>query len=127
MSCSPELIQSHSQLLGEHASAIMGLREDVNRHEKVYDILLGMSSTQSQMLHEIKTQGEVLKRVVDDVDYLKENSETKATVTELQKEVQNLKEKDGREAEKLLKQLRWLIISLFVSGVAGLVWNVVAS
>ena len=132
--CTPELMLAHSSKLGEHEQALSGMREDVNRHEKIYDILIGMSSTQSQMLTELTTQGKVLGKVIDDVEFLKENAENRSdtkesldrvwtAIDDINGEVDIVKAQDGNEAIKMIKQLKWLVISILVSGIGAMIWN----
>lgn len=103
MECNPEMVQKHTKQLGEHEAKIEANTKDIDRHEKFYDVLM-------ELLGEIKTQGKTLIKVVEDVDYLKDNAENKDTVGRIHERVDILERKDANEAlarEKALK--KWMI------------------
>ena len=55
-----------------------------------------------------------MEKTQEEIDEIKDNMETKGTVQRLHGRIDELEKKDGKEAEKQLKQLKWLIVSSIV-------------
>lgn len=106
MSCDDQTMQDHSQLLGEHDARITSNTKDIERHEKLYDMMIPMITTMTETLGEIKTQGKTLLKVVEDVEYLKDNAETKHTVERIHERVDVLEHKDEKEALLMIQQVK---------------------
>jgi len=114
--CSPELVQRHSQLLGNIESELRGLRSDTDRHEGIYKAVMQLSVTSERTLIVLEQQAKVQEvqakvqdKILTDIDFLKEHAETKSTVERIHERVDILENKDALEALDFQKKFKgWL-------------------
>ena len=130
-----------TSIQAKHSGELATLKEKVNMLEKIFDLtsnlhntLIGMASDNQKILLRLEHQGASLDLLVDAIqkheerfDNIEINMGTKDTIIRIHERVDDLEKKDGKKAEKLLGQIKWLLISIIITGVAGVVWKVIAN
>jgi hypothetical protein len=125
----------------KHTADLAVLNTKVNMLEKVFELssnlhntLVGMASDNQKILLRLEHQGESLDTLVtaiqkheDRFDNIEIKMGTKDTIVRLHERVDELEKKDGQKAEKLLGQIKWLLVSLIITGVFGIVWTLVTN
>lgn len=88
-----------------------------------------MNKNVATIANETKNQGKQLEAIVDNmkrqgdkIDTIEEKMETKDTVSKLADRIEIVEQKSGKEAEKMLTQIKWLLLSLSITAIFGLVW-----
>lgn len=132
---------AHEDLVSEHIRLIAEIdaRSKSNTHrldnmDKLIEMVHGMNKNVAVIAEQSKIQGEQLKELVqtlkiheDKIENISDKMGTKDSISRVHQRLDDLEKKDGNKAEKLLGQLKWLIISLL--GTAGfyLIWNLITS
>ena len=108
--------------------------EKIDDLKEMIGVIHEMNQNIAVIANETKNQGKQLDQLFgvieiqgNEIQQIKDNTETKETVAKLADKVDILEKKDGHEAEKQLKQLKWLVVSTMVLGTMGIVWSAVAN
>jgi hypothetical protein len=123
----------------EHSAALGVLKTKVEMLEKIFELtsnlhhtLLGMASDSQKILLRLEHQGDALDTLVTSIqkheerfDSIEDKMGTKDTIIRLTDRMDVMEKKDGKNAEKLLGQIKWLLISLMISGVFAIIWGIV--
>jgi hypothetical protein len=122
----------HTKLLAELDSKVSMFEKVFSLNENLHNTLVTMAGDNKAILLRLEQQGEDLKAMVSTLkaheerfDIIEEKMSSKETVQKLYEKVDNLEKKDGRNAEKLLGQIKWLLVSLIVGAIFALVWSVI--
>ena len=113
------------------------IESKLKTHEDKFDDMKEMLNALHEMnqnvaviANETQHQGKQLQQLFitiekqgNEIQKIKDNTETKETVAKLADEVEELKMKDGKEAEKQLKQLKWLVISTLILSAMAVLWD----
>jgi uncharacterized protein YhaN len=127
----------HDELIADHIQALAEIdaRSRSNSHrlddlKKIIDIVYDMNKNIALIAEQSKNQGEQLKELVntlkkheEKIDEISDKMETKESVKRLSGRIEDLEKKDGDKAEKLLGQVKWLLISLMFTAGFYLIWN----
>ena len=129
----------HDDLIIPHTEAIQRIEASTkSAHLRIDALLVIAESVQklvidfNKLVSTVEQQGRDITKIVDSLtkhddrmDVLEDRMETKDTVQKLQDRVTSLEQKDGKEALKMINQVKWLIISTIICGVLALVWSLV--
>jgi len=125
-----KLVIEHTKMLTEIDSRSRSNTKRLDNIDKLVDVVQGMNINVAVIAEQTKQQGEELRILVktlktheEKIDIIEDKMETKDTVARLHERVDELEMKDGKNAEKMLKQIRWLLISLSVTAVFYLMWG----
>ena len=118
----------------ELKSRVDAQAEKIDDLKEMIGVIHEMNQNIAVIANETKNQGKQLDQLFgvieiqgNEIQQIKDNTETKETVAKLADKVDILEKKDGHEAEKQLKQLKWLVVSTMVLGTMGIVWSAVAN
>jgi len=121
----PACIQDLTELKASAKSA----HKRLDNIAELIEIVHSMNTNVATIALEAKHQGKQLEAIVETmkeqgkkIDTIEEKMETKETVSKLVNRLEAVEKKSGADAEKMLKQVKWLLISLSISAVFGLVW-----
>jgi chromosome segregation ATPase len=121
----PDCVQAITELKASTKSA----HKRLDNISELIDLVHGMNTNIATIALETKHQGEQLKKIVETmekqgekIDNIEDKMETKETVSKLVERLERVENKSGTDAEKMLKQVKWLLISLSITAVFGLVW-----
>ena len=121
----PDCIQAITELKASTKSA----HKRLDNISELIDLVHAMNTNIATIALETKHQGEQLKKIVETmekqgekIDNIEDKVETKETVSKLVDRLEAVEKKSGVEAEKLLTQVKWLLLSLALTAVFGLVW-----
>lgn len=125
-----ELVGDHIRLLAEIDSRSKSNTHRLDNMDKIIDMMHGMNNNIAVIAEQTKTQGGQLRDLINTLKLHEEKIEeisdkmgTKDSVARLHGRVDDLEKKDGSNAEKLLSQIKWLIITLLGSAAFYLIWN----
>jgi hypothetical protein len=132
--CNMATQAAHSAELATHKTKIEMLEKVFELTSNLHHTLVGIASDNQKMLLRLEHQGDNLDKLVtafqqheDRFDSIEDQMGTKDTIVRIHERVDTLEKKDGKKAEKLLEQIKWLLISIVISGVCALVWAAVAN
>lgn len=121
----PTCIQDFAELKASTKSA----HKRLDNIAELIDLVHAMNTNVATIANEAKHQGKQLEAIVETmkeqgkkIDTIEEKMETKETVSKLVNRLEVVEKKAGTDAEKMLKQVKWLLVSLSISAVFGLVW-----
>lgn len=128
---------AHDDLVNEHIKTIAEIdaRSKSNTHrldnmDKLIDMVYGMNKNIAIIAEQSKAQGEQLRELINTlktheikIEEIDDKMETKDTVKRLHERIEAVEQRDAVKAEKLLNQVKWLLISLFVTGGFYLIWD----
>lgn len=122
----PTCIQELAELKASTKSA----HKRLDNIDELMKLMHQMNTNVATIANETKNQGKQLESIVETmkgqgekIDAIENQMETKETVKNLIDRIDVIEKKDGKKAEKLLTQIKWLLISLFVTGVFGLLFS----
>lgn len=124
----------NQKTIGRLEERVYANRQDIDRHEKIYDAVNRNSETLVETLNELKHMNQNMEKVVGEVEYLKDNAETKQAVEAMQTKmdhsfdrafgrIETLENKDANEALERQKELKsWLY-----KGFGGLIFAILTA
>jgi len=119
----------HTELLAALGESTKSAHKRLDNIDSFINLFHEMNSNIAVIANETKHQGEQLSAIVetmkkqgDKIDLIEERMETKETVGKLKDRVDGLEKQDGKKAEQLLSQIKWLLLCLSITAVFGLVW-----
>lgn len=122
----PTCIQELAELKASTKSA----HKRLDNIDELMKLMHQMNTNVATIANETKNQGKQLESIVETmkgqgekIDAIENQMETKETVKNLIDRIDVIEKKDGKKAEKLLTQIKWLLISLFVTGIFGLLFS----
>ncbi len=125
-----KLVIEHTQKITEIDSRSRSNTKRLDNIDKLVDVVHEMNSNIRVIAEQTRQQGEELKTLVDTlkvheekIDNIEEKMETKESVSRLHERVDELEMKDGKNAEKMINQVRWLLVSLTIGSVFYLIWG----
>jgi DNA repair ATPase RecN len=121
--CTPEMVREHERRLTEVEASTSSSHKRMDNLEEFKDLMHEMNLNVGVIAEQIKNMAGTLLRHEDAIEDIQAKMETKDTVSRLHERVDELEMKDGKEAERQLKQLKWLIISTLLVLIIGFVWS----
>ena len=125
-----ELVSDHIRLIAEVDARSKSNTHRLDNMDKIINMMHGMNSNIAVIAEQTKTQGEQLKELIntlkvheEKIEDISDKMSTKDSVSRLHGRVDDLEKKDGTNAEKLLNQIKWLIITLLGSAGFYLIWS----
>lgn len=115
-----KLLIRHSEQLAALETNVAHLQLEINNVGKIHELMYNMSEVQGKILSEMQQSRSVNKAIQDDIKYLKENAETKATVNEIEERVDVLERSDGESAKHTLDAIRSQITKVIIAIVLAL-------
>lgn len=110
-------------------SSTKSAHKRLDEFKSLVDLFHDMNRNMATIANETSNQGKQLEAIVgnmikqgEKIDTIEEKMETKDTVSKLADRVEIVERKSGEEAEKMLKQVKWLLLSLSLTAIFGMVW-----
>jgi hypothetical protein len=130
----------HDELVIPHSEALKTLEASTKSAHLRIDAILSIADSLQKLVIDfnklvstVEQQGKDITKIVDSLtkhddrmNVLEDRMETKDTVQKLQDRIITLEQKDGKEALKMINQVKWLIISTIICGILALVWSIVS-
>lgn len=125
-----QMIISYIKMISEIDSRSKSNMKRLDNIENLVDVVHEMNSNIRVIAEQIRQQGGELKTLVETlkvheqkIENIEDKMETKDSVSKLNEQVDELRIKDMKKAEKLFNQIKWLLISLLLSGAFYLIWE----
>lgn len=129
-----EIVISHTKSLERIDASTKSAHLRIDALLKISEAIQSLVIDFNKLASTVEQQGKDLTKIVgslnkhdERMDNLEERMETKDTVQKLQDRVTDLEQKDGKNAEKLLGQIKWLLITFLVSGALGVIWTFITT
>jgi DNA repair ATPase RecN len=126
----PEMVLEHTKKLVEIDARSRSNTKRIDKAESTIEAIHEMNSNIKVIAEQTRQQGEELRSLVetlkvheDKIENIEDKMETKDTVARLHERVDDLERKGGRDAEKMLGQIKWLLISLIIAGAGSFIWT----
>jgi len=121
------MIREHIEWIATIDSRSKSNKIRLDANEKLVDVFNSLSNAFTSQAKDLSIMVKTLERHETQIDQIQERMETKETVLKLHERIDDLEKKDGKRAEELIGQVRNILIVLIVSGIAGLIWLVIAN
>lgn len=122
--CTSELMMEHEGRITAAEASTASAHHRIDELKGFRDEFHLMNTNVAVLVESVKSIAETLVRHEEDIAGIKETMETKDSVARLHERYDDMSErldtvekKDGVEAEKQLKQLKWLIVSTIVGAI----------
>ncbi len=123
-------VHGHIKLLADLDARTTSNERRLDNIDKLLVVVNDMNTNVAVIAEQARQQGKELKVLVDTlktheqkIDILEDKMGTKETLSKLDERVEILERAPGNKSEKLLEQIKWLLITLMISGIFGISWN----
>jgi len=104
----------------------------VSENHEIIKTIYEINGTLQGLLQAIKQQSDQMNVVIQNakeqevkIESIEDKMETKESVARLHAAVQEIKDSRGENSMMFLSKLQWLLISLTVAGVFGIMWTMI--
>lgn len=124
------IVHEHIKQIQEIDSRSKSNTKRLDNNDRLIETVYEMNKNVAVIAEQTKQQGHELKILVDTlktheekIESIEDKMETKETVSRIYTRLETLENKDGKKAEKLLAQIKWLLITLIIGGVFTILWG----
>lgn len=125
-----DYFENHVKQMASLEASTKSAHHRIDELSKVYAELIKISGTMEKVLIHLDNHGQKIEKIVEEVEGVQAIMETKETVSKLDQKITDLDQRiddiertPGNDAQKLLKQIRWLLLSFVITGIAVLFWD----
>jgi len=119
-----DFVMKHTRQIAETTSLANNNKIRLDNIDKLVEVVNGMNINVSIIAEQIKQQGSQLKELIntlktheEKIETIEEKMETKDTVARLHERIDILETSRGKEAEKQLTQMKWIVFILLLTSV----------
>ena len=119
-----DFVMKHTRQIAETTSLANNNKIRLDNIDKLVEVVNGMNVNISIIAEQIKQQGSQLKELIntlktheEKIEVIEDKMETKDTVARLHERIDILETSKGKEAEKQLTQMKWIVFVLLLTSV----------
>jgi hypothetical protein len=110
-------VTEHSIKLAELEASAKSAHKRIDNIDRLVETFQSMNTSVMLIAHETKNQGEQLSKIVCNME------KQGVQIDIIENRVIAVESKPGQEAAETLKKIKWLLITLIISAVFGVLWK----